>query len=71
MLLALRRAACGRPGTLFQVVPSAFVPDEDEGYFICIVQAPAGASLEYTTDIAKQAEKILYERSRHRRRRSR
>jgi HAE1 family hydrophobic/amphiphilic exporter-1 len=46
--------------TLLQVVPSAFVPEEDEGYLICIVQAPAGASLEYTTEIAKQAEKILY-----------
>ena len=46
--------------TLLQVVPSAFVPEEDEGYFICIVQAPAGASLEYTTEIAKKAEKILY-----------
>ena len=46
--------------TLLQVVPSAFVPEEDEGYFLCIVQAPAGASLEYTTEIAKKAEKILY-----------
>jgi len=45
---------------LFRVVPSAFVPDEDEGYFITIVQAPAGASLEYTTGIAKQAEAILF-----------
>ena len=36
------------------------MPDEDEGYFITIVQAPSGASLEYTTNIAKQAEKILY-----------
>jgi HAE1 family hydrophobic/amphiphilic exporter-1 len=45
---------------LFRVVPSAFVPDEDEGYFISIIQAPAGASLEYTTDIAKQAEAILF-----------
>ena len=30
-------------------VPQAFVPEEDAGYFISIVQAPAGASLEYTT----------------------
>ena len=43
-----------------QAVPTAFVPDEDEGYFITIVQAPAGASLEYTDNVAKQAEKILY-----------
>ena len=46
--------------TLFQVVPTAFVPEEDEGFLICVVQAPAGASLEYTTEIAKKAEKILY-----------
>jgi HAE1 family hydrophobic/amphiphilic exporter-1 len=45
---------------LFKVVPSAFVPDEDEGYFITVIQAPAGASLEYTTNIAKQAEAILF-----------
>jgi hydrophobic/amphiphilic exporter-1 (mainly G- bacteria), HAE1 family len=45
---------------LFKTVPSAFVPDEDEGYFITVLQAPAGASLEYTTNIAKQAEAILF-----------
>ncbi len=46
--------------TVFNLVPSAFVPAEDEGYFMAIVQAPAGASLEYSTNIAKQAEKIVY-----------
>jgi HAE1 family hydrophobic/amphiphilic exporter-1 len=45
---------------LFRAVPPAFVPDEDEGYFISIVQAPPGASLQYTTEIAKQAEAILF-----------
>src|SRR5688572_3126973 len=45
--------------TVFQMVPSSFVPQEDEGYFMSIVQAPAGASLEFTTSIAEQAEKIL------------
>jgi len=45
---------------LFGLVPSSFVPAEDEGYFMAIVQAPAGASLEYTTNIAKEAEKIVY-----------
>ena len=44
---------------IFQRVPSAFVPDEDEGYFIAIVQAPPGASLEYTTNIAKPAEAVI------------
>ncbi len=45
---------------LFQALPSAFVPDEDEGYFIAVIQAPPGASLEYSTDIAKRAEAILF-----------
>jgi HAE1 family hydrophobic/amphiphilic exporter-1 len=40
-------------------VPSAFVPEEDAGYFISIIQAPPGASLEYTTNVTKEAEKIL------------
>ena len=45
---------------LFKTVPSAFVPDEDEGYFITVIQAPAGASLEYTTKVAQQAEALLF-----------
>ncbi len=40
-------------------VPQAFVPEEDAGYFISIVQAPAGASLEYTTNVMKEAERVL------------
>jgi HAE1 family hydrophobic/amphiphilic exporter-1 len=45
---------------VYQKVPAAFVPEEDEGYFITIVQAPAGASLGYTTNIAKEVEKVLF-----------
>jgi HAE1 family hydrophobic/amphiphilic exporter-1 len=45
---------------LVSSVPTAFVPDEDEGYFISVIQAPPGASLGYTTEVAKQAEKILF-----------
>jgi HAE1 family hydrophobic/amphiphilic exporter-1 len=44
---------------IFKAVPSSFVPDEDEGYLMAIIQAPSGASLEYTTNIAKQAEDVL------------
>ena len=40
-------------------VPGAFVPEEDAGYFLAIIQAPPGASLDYTTRVAEQAEKIL------------
>jgi HAE1 family hydrophobic/amphiphilic exporter-1 len=44
---------------IYRAVPSSFVPNEDEGYFIAIIQAPSGSSLEYTTNIAKQAEQII------------
>lgn len=40
-------------------VPTGFVPQEDQNYFIVVLQTPQGASLSYTTDIAKQAEQIL------------
>jgi HAE1 family hydrophobic/amphiphilic exporter-1 len=40
-------------------VPTGFVPQEDQNYFIVVVQTPQGASLAYTTDVAKQAEQIL------------
>jgi HAE1 family hydrophobic/amphiphilic exporter-1 len=40
-------------------VPQAFLPEEDPGYFISIVQAPPGASLDYTTNVMKQAEEVM------------
>jgi HAE1 family hydrophobic/amphiphilic exporter-1 len=40
-------------------LPQSFLPEEDAGYFITIVQAPAGSSLQYTAEVAKQAEAIL------------
>jgi hydrophobic/amphiphilic exporter-1 (mainly G- bacteria), HAE1 family len=40
-------------------VPRSFLPEEDLGYFLTVVQAPAGSSLEYTGNVARQAENIL------------
>lgn len=37
---------------MYNHVPTAFVPVEDQGYFMIIVQTPPGASLSYTTDFA-------------------
>jgi HAE1 family hydrophobic/amphiphilic exporter-1 len=45
---------------VYRAVPSAFVPAEDEGYFMTIVQAPSGASIEYTTNIMKEVEQIYF-----------
>ena len=40
-------------------VPGGFVPDEDQGYVMVLIQAPPGASLDYTMGIVKQAEQIM------------
>lgn len=52
-------AALGVTYFAYQFVPRGFIPTEDQGYFITVIQAPAGASLEYTSNIAAQAEAIL------------
>ncbi|MBV8891429.1 MAG: efflux RND transporter permease subunit, partial [Acidobacteria bacterium] len=44
---------------VFVRVPRGFVPNEDQGYLITIVQAPAGASLEYTRSICNQVNAIM------------
>jgi hydrophobic/amphiphilic exporter-1 (mainly G- bacteria), HAE1 family len=52
-------ATLGATWWVYRTVPQAFIPEEDPGYFIIQVQAPAGASLEYTGAIARQAEAII------------
>ncbi len=46
---------------LYSTVPSAFLPDEDQGYFITIFQGPEGVSLNYTSDVMANAEKVILE----------
>jgi multidrug efflux pump len=43
-------------GFLFVRLPSSFFPDEDQGFFITIVQLPAGASAERTGAVMRQIE---------------
>jgi len=44
---------------ILKKVPTAFVPDEDQGYFFAVVKLPDGASADRTLDVVKQAEEIL------------
>jgi multidrug efflux pump len=41
---------------LFMRLPGSFLPEEDQGYFISMIQLPAGATQERTTEIVKQVE---------------
>src|SRR6185437_1581237 len=52
-------AALGATYWVFQLVPGSFLPQEDQGYFFLLVQAPPGASLDYTERMARQAEALL------------
>jgi hydrophobic/amphiphilic exporter-1 (mainly G- bacteria), HAE1 family len=52
-------AGLGATYLVFRQVPKGFVPDEDQGYFMVIVQAPPGASLEYTKGIGVQITDAL------------
>lgn len=44
---------------MYRTVPSAFLPEEDQGYFITLVQAPEGVSLTYTKDVLDRADGIV------------
>ena len=44
---------------VYQHVPTAFVPSEDQNYLICIVQTPPGASLSYTSEVASRATALI------------
>lgn len=49
----------GATYVVYQRVPRAFIPEDDQGYIMFIVQAPQGASLTYTRDICAQVEATL------------
>jgi len=44
---------------LYRLVPRGFIPEEDQGYLIIMIQTPQGASLEYTKAVASQVEATL------------
>ncbi len=58
-MVTLFLAGLGLTYLVFTRVPRGFVPDEDQGYFIIVIQAPPGASLEYTKAIGKQVTDLL------------
>ena len=60
VVLALFVASLGITGWLYTNVPTAFLPDEDQGLILNIMQGPDGTSLEYTRQVTSQIEqKVL------------
>ncbi len=46
-------------GWLFMKLPSSFLPDEDQGFVIVMMQLPSEATGNRTTEVVEQAEKIF------------
>ncbi len=44
---------------LFRTTPTAFIPDEDQGFFVVTIQAPEGSSLAHELAVARRVEAIL------------
>ena len=45
--------------TMFKILPSSFVPDEDQGYFFIVAQTPDTASLDVSQKLTDKAAKII------------
>jgi hydrophobic/amphiphilic exporter-1 (mainly G- bacteria), HAE1 family len=43
---------------LYQKVPKGFIPEDDQDYLIVALQAPQGASLQYTLNVARKVEEL-------------
>jgi len=59
VVIVLLLAFCVGAGFFANRVPSSFLPDEDQGYAYVNVQLPNGSSLERTTAVSKDVEKML------------
>lgn len=44
---------------MYQTVPTAFLPEEDQGYLIKLVQAPEGTSLAYTEQVVDKSDRYF------------
>lgn len=42
---------------IYSLVPASFIPEEDQGIFITLVQAPEGVSLNYTENVLEKARR--------------
>ncbi|GAB6050127.1 efflux RND transporter permease subunit [Hydrogenophilus islandicus] len=56
--LLLYGAIVAAAGWLFAKLPTAFLPDEDQGYIIAVVQLPAGATRERTEAVLAEVERF-------------
>ncbi|HEY0634219.1 MAG TPA: efflux RND transporter permease subunit, partial [Gammaproteobacteria bacterium] len=54
--LAVYGVIIAATGWLFMMLPGSFLPEEDQGYFVNVVQLPAGATRERTLEVLSTVE---------------
>jgi HAE1 family hydrophobic/amphiphilic exporter-1 len=59
LMIAIALIAVGLGGWGIARLPTAFIPPEDQGYFLVAVQLPDGASLERTQNALAEIDKIV------------
>jgi hydrophobe/amphiphile efflux-1 (HAE1) family protein len=53
-------ALIGATVALFSITPTGFIPAQDQGYFLTVVQLPSGSSLERTDEVLRDvADRIM------------
>jgi hydrophobic/amphiphilic exporter-1 (mainly G- bacteria), HAE1 family len=59
VMLVIFLCALAATAFMYNHVPTAFIPQEDQSYFLIIVQTPPGASLSYTSDFADKVSAVV------------
>ena len=59
VMLLIFFGGLGATAYMYTHVPTAFIPQEDQSYFLIIIQTPPGASLSYTTAFADQVGALV------------
>ncbi|MFT5540225.1 MAG: hydrophobe/amphiphile efflux-1 (HAE1) family protein [Alphaproteobacteria bacterium] len=59
VVLIVYAGLIGVSGYLFDRTPQGFIPDQDQGYLITVVQLPPGASLSRTDEVIRRATDII------------
>ncbi|MCU0533452.1 MAG: efflux RND transporter permease subunit [Hydrococcus sp. Prado102] len=59
IVIGLFILALAATAIMYVRVPSAFLPEEDQGYFITLIQGQQGVSLQYTSDVINRVEQEI------------
>jgi hydrophobe/amphiphile efflux-1 (HAE1) family protein len=59
LVLVLYVGLIGLTGWQFQRAPTGFIPPQDQGYLITVLQLPPGASLARTDEVVRHATEII------------